>query len=932
MSKLSIRHRLNIIVAILIALVVMTLGVIGNNVHTATVDTSQQQRRLAQLQTIWPVVATAARAPDTIEDVRTLALETLATVADDPAMKPIAPLLREFTGKDTTRSVLERAADDMPKIAFYMLGDTGAARDELELMQLLSVQIPEFVWRLATLRENALELAARESLGPGDRMLFLVNAGQFKATADAIDGYLRTLARGDAELPLGVSALRFGKANNAFQSAAARLAWTINTAEAENRLDPDELERAYAGFVGAAMAVWQSAFDHVSAHVATRLDERLTMIVAAAVLALVFTILALSLTLSLSGSIVRAIGRLEKAIYTLADSDDADQRTTKLPDADGRSELARIARAVAYYRDRVRDRIADALQDEKRRELELLFEKNPVPMIIRDPSSDRILNVNRTAVRHYGYSLADFQAMQLGDLAAKPAKTDTGCEEYSETQVHRHRKANGEEIEVIIFERTIRLDHQDVRFAAIVDITERRRAETRLAYLAHYDVLTGLANRVLLHKHLAEEIQRGADDPDKAFALLCIDLDRFKNVNDTLGHAAGDDILKNVASRLGKLVGSDDIVARLGGDEFTILLRNADREVAGALAQAVCETLAQPFTAHGAQVNLGASVGIGHFPADGADNDTLMKHADLALNCAKAEGRGRYRVFEPALDEELRRRQALEIALRAALDHDRFELHYQPLVNIDSNTVSGFEALLRWHDPDRGLVPPGEFIPIAEEVGLIEEIGTWVLREACREVASWENRVKVAVNVSSYQFRDGRLVNVVRDALAETGLEPGRLELEITESVLLEDSKATFDTLHRIRALGVRIAMDDFGTGYSSLSYLRAFPFDKVKIDRSFVSDLGNAAQADAIVRAIAGLSRELGMMTTAEGIETEDQFRHIAELRCTEAQGFLTGRPAPAAIARGLAAGQTEALRQILQRMKARCASEEGVAQAKRR
>ncbi len=918
MSKLSIRHRLNIIVSVLLALILVALGIIGYDVRSAIDDIKQEQTRLDRLHTVWPVVLAAARSPGEPQAAATLARAALARTAESRALQPLAPLLRHVIAQRDTLSILKLARDELPKIAFDGLTDTGVNWSELEFTRMLSIQIPEFIWRLAALQSNVHEMAASRTLGPADRMLFFVNAGQFKATADTIDANMRKFA---AALPGGNTLLeasaRYGAANGAFQTTAAKLAWTIKMPGSPTRFDTRPIDQAYSEFIAATADVWDRALEHVS----TREDERLTirfrtmLIVTAAVL--LFTGLALWFAISLSDSIIRAIGKLETSIRTLADGVEGDAHATTVPEVDGKSELARIARAVVYYRDRVADRIADVLHDEKRREFELLFERNPVPMLIRDPVTDRILNVNQAAVDHYGYSHTEFRTLSRRDI--KPADLDQEpSESYDGSTVHRHRTADGETIEVIVFERTICVDAQDVQLAAIVDITERRRAENRLSFLAHYDALTGLANRVLLHKRLDEEIARSAADPAHMFSLLCLDLDRFKSVNDTLGHDAGDQVLKAVSDRLRELVGPGDTVARFGGDEFTILLKGPTGPAkAEQLAERICRTMAQPFSVGGSRAILGTSVGISHYPCEATGEDAVMKHADLALNRAKANGRGSYCVFELAMGEELRRRHALESDLRDALSLSRFELYYQPLVHIDTNTISGFETLLRWHDPERGMVPPADFIPIAEDIGLIEAIGTWVLNQACQEVASWPSTVKVAVNVSSFQFRNGQLVDVVKKALSSSGLEPQRLELEITESMLLADSETTLGTLHRIRDLGVRIAMDDFGTGYSSLSYLRSFPFDKVKIDRSFVSDLGNTAEADAIVRAIAGLSNELGMTTTAEGIETHDQLRQIRAHGCTEAQGFLTGRPAPASVARELSIAHTDDLRAILERMK---------------
>jgi predicted signal transduction protein with EAL and GGDEF domain len=339
-----------------------------------------------------------------------------------------------------------------------------------------------------------------------------------------------------------------------------------------------------------------------------------------------------------------------------------------------------------------------------------------------------------------------------------------------------------------------------------------------------------------------------------------------------------------------------DIVARVGGDEFAIV-QVAAEQPRGAiiLADRLIETLAKPFDLDGHQVVIGTSIGIALAPLDGLDTDQLIKNADMALYRAKADGRGVFRFFEPEMDAKMQARRTLEIDLRKALAEGEFELFYQPLVNLASNEVSGFEALLRWNHPTRGLVSPSEFIPIAEEMGLIAPLGERILRQACAEAAGWPDDIKVAVNLSPVQFKSKTLALAVTSALASSGLPPHRLELEISESVLLQDNEATLTTLHQLRQLGVRISMDDFGTGYSSLSYLRSFPFDKIKIDQSFVRDLSGKEDSLAIIRAVAGLGRNLGMATTAEGVETREQLGYLRQEGCTEVQGYLFSRPLPA-------------------------------------
>jgi diguanylate cyclase (GGDEF)-like protein len=427
------------------------------------------------------------------------------------------------------------------------------------------------------------------------------------------------------------------------------------------------------------------------------------------------------------------------------------------------------------------------------------------------------------------------------------------------------------------------------------DITERRRAEKQIVHMARHDALTDLPNRVLLHERLSQALSDLP--PDRQLAVLYLDLDHFKGVNDTLGHQIGDDLLKMIAARLRGCVGEDDTVARVGGDEFAIIRTGIGQpDDAAALARRICEAVKQPCELNGHAVMSDTSIGLALAPGDGTDPTELLKNADMALYRAKADGRGTYRFFEPAMDALMKSRRALELALRVALANGEFELHYQPLVNLDDRRITGCEALLRWQHPERGLVPPAEFIPIAEEIGLIVPLGEWVLRQACLDAMQWPSDIKVAVNLSPLQVMNQNLVAVVVGALAAAGLPASRLEVEITESVLMQNSETTLATLHRLRELGVKISMDDFGTGYSSLSYLRSFPFDKIKIDRCFISGLATGDDSVAIVMAIAGLARHLGIATTAEGVETRQQFQQVKALGCSEMQGFLFSPPRPIA------------------------------------
>ncbi len=424
------------------------------------------------------------------------------------------------------------------------------------------------------------------------------------------------------------------------------------------------------------------------------------------------------------------------------------------------------------------------------------------------------------------------------------------------------------------------------------DVTEQRRAESQIAFMARHDALTKLPNRSLLAERIEQAIAQAGRG--SRFAVLCLDLDNFKQVNDTLGHPVGDELLCAVADRLRSCVREIDTVARLGGDEFAIIQSDIQSsEDAERLSRRLVECVGAPYEFNGQRAVIGCSVGISLAPGDGTSGEKLLKNADVALYRAKMDGRGTWRFFEPAMDAILQKRRALELDLREAIDKEEFELFYQPFYDLRLNRISGFEALLRWRHPTRGLVAPDQFIPIAEEIGLIVPLGEWVLRRACEQAATWPNGLKIAINVSATQFRSQSLVKSVISALEASQLPAPRLELEITESVLLTNSAETLATLHKLRQLGVCIALDDFGTGYSSLSYLRGFPFDKLKIDQSFVRD-ATADGSKLIVRAIIGLGKGLGMRTIAEGVETIDQLNQMKAEGCNEAQGFLFSPPVP--------------------------------------
>ena len=443
--------------------------------------------------------------------------------------------------------------------------------------------------------------------------------------------------------------------------------------------------------------------------------------------------------------------------------------------------------------------------------------------------------------------------------------------------------------------------------SVVRDISERVAAEERIAFLARHDPLTGLANRAMLQERTEQAI--AAMPRTGPVAMLCLDLDQFKPVNDSLGHAAGDALLCEVANRITAWVRPTDTVARLGGDEFAVLQVGIERpEDAGRLAARLLSVLAAPFVFDGQTLPISASLGIAVAPADGTDYAVLLRNADAALYRAKADGRGRWHFFEPAMEARRTTRERMVLALRQALARGEFVVHYMPSVTLGSERITGFEALLRWRHPDAGLLEPDAFLPLAEETGLIAPIGAWVLAQACAEAAGWPEPISVTVNLSAVQLRETALAHAVATALAAAGLRAGRLELDITESVLLDESETMLAGLHTLRAIGVRIALDDFGTGYASLRSLRRFPFDTIKLDRSFVRDVPHNADALAIVRAVAGLGRHLGIATLAEGVETPGQHGVLQAAGYTQAQGAHYGRPGDRHQVKALLAGAERA------------------------
>jgi diguanylate cyclase (GGDEF)-like protein/PAS domain S-box-containing protein len=527
----------------------------------------------------------------------------------------------------------------------------------------------------------------------------------------------------------------------------------------------------------------------------------------------------------------------------------------------------------------------------------LLFEGNPVPMIVCDPIDAQILSVNDAAVTHYGYERQDFEKLTIRHIQAFEAELPwlgDHTDDETTARTWKHVKADGTLIDLAIYSRQLTYDGRPVILLALMDITERKRAEERLNFVAQHDGLTGLPNRNLLRKRVDEILARCRRSGEK-LALLFLNLDNFKTINDTLGHDVGDELLRSVTKRLRSSLREEDAVARLGSDEFAIVQAQIGRpEDIVLLANRLLEVVSQPYLFNGHSVMIGASIGIALGPADGDESEKLLKSADMALSRAKRDARGTYSFFEPGMDASAQARRRIETDLRVAIEQGTLQPHYQPLVDLSSGRITSFEALVRWPHPERGMISPAEFIPVAEETGLINAVGASVLRRACTDAATWPDDVRVAVNLSPLQFRSGNLLSVVMDALKQSGLPARRLELEITETLLLEKSDEVIATLHALRALGVRISMDDFGTGYSSLSYLRSFPFDKIKIDQSFVRDLGANRDAQAIVRSIISLGKGLGVTITAEGVETEAELSCLRMEGCHEGQGFLFSRARP--------------------------------------
>ncbi|MGB0086559.1 MAG: EAL domain-containing protein [Rhodomicrobiaceae bacterium] len=673
-------------------------------------------------------------------------------------------------------------------------------------------------------------------------------------------------------------------------------------AESMNRLD--EIDLSYANLltdVASAVRSRNAAAEQQTANLVTR--GRNAVIAVVTLTALLALMAALFLIHRIIGPIGRLIGHIraigaEGALIAITD-----RSLIRYGDEIGvlaRSFNSTIAQLGEARRQLIARSEAEIAKQADRLETALTNMSQGLCMYDRD---QRLILCNKKYAQTYGISHDHIRpGMSLPEVLQERLAVGSYYGD-AQTFVARRVAANSEVLRsdtVVEFHngRAIHILRQPMKGGGWVstheDVTERQQIDAKIAHMARYDALTSLPNRVLFRERMEDGLVRVARGGH--VAVHCLDLDNFKAVNDTLGHTIGDALLRTISQRLLSCVREVDTISRLGGDEFAIIQHVEDPQTdASALAQRVIDAVSVPLELDAHHVAITVSIGIANSPCDGRDSEQLLKNADLALYRAKADGRNMYRFFEPEMDARMQARRALELDLRTALAAHEFELYYQPLVNIEDGQITGCEALLRWRHPKRGLVPPVEFISLCEEIGLIVPIGEWVVHEACREASTWPAHIGVAVNLSPVQFRSSNLVAAVKLALADSQLAPSRLQLEITESVLLYETEPTLAALHQFKDLGVKISMDDFGTGYSSLSYLRSFPFDKIKIDRSFIHDLAKRDDCMAIVRAVTSLSSSLGITATAEGVETTEQLELLRLQGCSEAQGYLFSQPRPA-------------------------------------
>jgi diguanylate cyclase (GGDEF)-like protein/PAS domain S-box-containing protein len=518
-------------------------------------------------------------------------------------------------------------------------------------------------------------------------------------------------------------------------------------------------------------------------------------------------------------------------------------------------------------------------------------------MLVYDIESGRIRSANSAAAAYFGYDIDELEGLRARALFAGDdgdrAEAMLGTDFSDHDRVWQTRRNDGTFNEAVIATRLSQLEGYAATIVSVFDITKRRRVERRMAQMARHDELTGLANRPHCREHLGQVVETA--EVNRTVTLALIDLDHFKAVNDTFGHHVGDALLTNAALRMRELVPPDALLCRIGGDEFAVIFRNCSRMQTEITSRAIITSLSQPFQIDGNMLYIGATIGFATAPYDSRDPETLMRYADLALYAAKDEKRGTCRCFDAGMDSAAQERTRLETDFRVALQTGQLQVHYQPMINLETGTVECYEALLRWRHPIRGYVGPDVFIALAEEIGLIEAVGRFVLHTACRDAMHWPEHIKLSVNVSPLQFRNGNLVSTVINALTSAELAADRLELEITEAVLMEKGPRPSAIIRNLRAFGIGISLDDFGTGYSSLSYLLNYPFTKIKIDKSFILNLEQESNSRAVIRAVIGLGRSLGVTIVAEGIEREIVADYLRDEGCMQGQGYLFGRAEPA-------------------------------------
>lgn len=532
---------------------------------------------------------------------------------------------------------------------------------------------------------------------------------------------------------------------------------------------------------------------------------------------------------------------------------------------------------------------------QKEETFRMLFERNPVATLVYDLTNEQIRSANEAACAFFGYDTSEMAGMPVRKLF--PAATwtkvkDVLASECLDNECWEMLRRDGGSVEAVISTRLSQMEGYAATIVSIFDVTERRRIEQRMAHMARHDELTGLANRAHCREHLRSALSQAK--PGDTVTIVLIDLDHFKAVNDTYGHHFGDTLLTEAAMRMRELIPPEALLCRIGGDEFAIIFRRSSLTQTEIVARSIITALSEPFHVNGSAIHIGATVGFASSPLDSSDPETLLRYADLALYAAKGERRGTCRGFEPQLDHVAQEKNKLEKDFRKAILGGQLEVHYQPMVNLDTGVVECYEALARWHHPQRGYVSPDVFIPLAEEMGLIDQVGRFVLQTACDTAMNWPDHVKLSVNVSPLQFRNGNLLSTVINALSVSGLPAERLELEITEAVLMEKGPRPAAIIRNLRVFGIGISLDDFGTGFSSLSYLLSYPFTKIKIDKSFVISLQEDTNSRAVIRAVIGLGRSLGLTVAAEGIERETERDYLRSEGCLQGQGYLFGQAEP--------------------------------------